>query len=124
MRRAFIFLPAWYNQTMPETLTIIALASTLISLGTAFACYVWFQRVKESLAKTLQHSASQQIGHMTRLVDVIQALQQQQKKQEQEIQTLAQSNLKLRQELNEVVAILQSEHADMERQELGQKYLH
>ena len=79
---------------------IVCAAVTALSItGFMVLGALWLRRMRESVAVALTESANQQVRTAQRLSDAMDEIQKQQRQCEQQIHTLAQAGLRLRQEL-------------------------
>ncbi len=84
---------------VPDWFVICAAVTAFSLTGFAVVAALWLRRLRESVSAALTESANQQIRTAQRLSDAMDTIQKQQRQHEQQVHTLAQAGLRLRQEL-------------------------
>lgn len=82
-----------------EALAILALFASFTAVGAVVVCAAWLKKLRRSLTNALNDAANQQIRTAQRLADAITTIQRQQKMYEQQLQNLAQANMRLKQDM-------------------------
>ena len=94
---------------------LFAAVSAFSATGFVVIGVMWLRRMKETVADALSETANQQIRTAQHFGDAISQLQKQQQHYDQQIQTLAQAGLRLRQEIINVSARLEPNNQDTPR---------
>ncbi len=104
---------------------LIVLAAVTALAATTFTviAVLWLKKLRETVSVTLTESAGQQIRTAQRLSEALGQMQKQQRTYEQQLQNLAQANMRLRQDLTSVTSRL--EHNEREHNvNLADRTLH
>src|SRR5882757_1337159 len=86
--------------------------SAIAFMGVAF---LWLRRMRETVSLALSEAANQQVRTAQRLSDALAQVQKQQRTYDQQLQSLAQAGLRLRQELVNVSSQLEHNRAEAMR---------
>ena len=82
---------------VPDWFVICAAVTAFSLTGFAVVAIMWLRRLRENVSAALTESANQQVRTAQRLSDAMDTIQKQQRQYEQQIHTLAQAGLRLRQ---------------------------
>lgn len=83
---------------------------------------MWMRKLRDTVSSTLTEAATQQIRTAQKLGDAVTQVQKQQRTYDQQLQNLAQANLRLRQELATVAHRL--EHTEAAEAQRGDRTVH
>jgi len=96
-------------------ITVFTAATGLSATGFVVIAILWLKRLRETVSTALTEAANQQVRTSQRLGEAIAQLQKQQQHNEQQLQTLAQAGLRLRQELVNMSTRLEHNQTDAAR---------
>ncbi len=86
---------------------VFMISTGLAAAGFVVVAVLWLKKLRETLATALGETANQHIKSTQRLGEAITRLQRHQQTQDERLQILAEANLRLRQELNEMAGRLE-----------------
>jgi chromosome segregation ATPase len=106
---------------MQDWILIFAAITAISATGFVVVAVMWLRKLRETVSISLAEAANQQVRTAQRLSDSLAQVQKQQHNYDQQLQNLAQAGLRLRQELVNVNARLETHQSDAVR---GDSTLH
>lgn len=100
---------------MQDWILIFAAITAISATGFVFVAVLWLRKLRESVSTALAEAASHQVRTAQRMSEAVAQVQKQQQGYDQQLQNLAQAGLRLRQELVNVNARLETHEADILR---------
>jgi chromosome segregation ATPase len=97
---------------MQDLIIAFSAVTAISAVGFMAVSFVWLRRLRETVSLALSEAANQQVRTAQRLGDALAQVQKQQGTYDQQLQSLAQASLRLRQELVNVTNRL--EHSQSE----------
>jgi DNA anti-recombination protein RmuC len=102
---------------------LLAVSTMLAAAGFVVVAVLWLKKLRHTLQAAMGEMASHQVHNSQRVNEATVQLQKQQRALEQQIQTLGQANLRLRQDITDIIARL--EHTEREQAHAaGERILH
>lgn len=98
---------------MTDWLIVLGSLVTFVALGSVTVAALWLRRLKAALAAAMNDSATSQLATSKRLAEAVLTLQRQNKQVEQQLQTLGEANLRLRQDFILLVQRIEREGEDL-----------
>lgn len=106
---------------MQDWVLLAAAITAFSTTGFIVVAVLWLRKLRQSVTKALSETAHQQIRSAEHLSDVLASVQNRQRQFDQQLQTLAQAGLRLRQEIVTVSNRLEHHQSDAGR---GDSTLH
>jgi hypothetical protein len=100
---------------MPDWFMVCAAITAFSVTGFVIIAVMWLKKLRESVGTALAETATQHIRTSQRFGEEIDEMRKRQTQYEQQIQTLAQAGLRLRQELVNVSTKIESSHVEAPR---------
>lgn len=100
---------------MQDWIVIFAAITAVSATGFVVVAVMWLRKLRETVSTSLAEAANQQVRTAQRLGDALAQVQKQQHNYDQQLQNLAQAGLRLRQEIVNVNARLESNQAEIIR---------
>lgn len=100
---------------MQDIVTAFAAVTALSAIGFMAVAVLWLRRMRGTVSTALSEAANQQVRTAQRLGDALAQMQKQQRTYDQQLQSLAQAGLRLRQELVNVTTRLEHSQSDAGR---------
>jgi conjugal transfer/entry exclusion protein len=100
---------------MLNYIVLFAVVMALSTTAFVVVAVLWLRKLRETVSGTLAESVNQQIRTAHRLGEAVAQVQKQQRTYEQQLQNLAQANMRLRQELATVAHRLEHTETDPAR---------
>lgn len=97
---------------MPFWIILLAASTTLAAAGFVAVAVLWLKKLRQSVQGALGEMASHQVRNTQRAEETIARIQKQQRAHEQDIQSLIQANLRLRQDFSAIAARLENNERD------------
>lgn len=97
---------------MLEWIFVFAAAVALAATGFVAVAVLWLRKLRETVSAALTEAANQQVRTAQRLSEAVAQVQKQQRSYDQQLQNLAQANMRLRQELASVAHKLEHPSED------------
>lgn len=100
---------------MQDWIVVFAAITAVSATGFVVVAVMWLRKLRETVSTSLAEAANQQVRTAQRLGDALGQVQKQQHNYDQQLQNLAQAGLRLRQEIVNVNARLESNQTDVMR---------
>ncbi len=107
---------------MLDFVLAFALVTAIAATGFVVVAVMWLRKLRETVSTALTEVASQQVRTAQRVGEAVAQIQKQQHSNEQQLQNLAQANMRMRQDLVNVAHKL--EHREMEQHPRGDRTVH